>query len=95
VEKQVHRERLGGERPHAADFLTDDRRRTKLCLQDAEAAGVAHRRDEIRATQVRSHRRGDDGVFNPQHMAKIGFHDHLKFYLLPGQRHEPKRTGND
>jgi hypothetical protein len=31
--------------------------------------------------------RFNDGVFNPQHMAKIGFHDHLMVYRLPGQLH--------
>src|SRR5215468_7265310 len=35
VEKQVHPERLGGERPHAADLLAEDQRWAKLGLQDA------------------------------------------------------------
>jgi len=47
---------------------------TQLSLHDAEAAGVAHRRDEVGAGQVRSHRRGDDGMFNSRHVAKIRFH---------------------
>ena len=68
VEWQIHPERPGGERPHAADLLAENRRRAELCLKNAEAAGVAHRRDEVRAGQVRSHRRGDDGVFDPQHL---------------------------
>jgi hypothetical protein len=32
VEEQIHPERLGGERPHAADLLAEDRRRAELCL---------------------------------------------------------------
>jgi len=57
---------------------------TQLSLHDAEAAGVAHRRDEVGAGQVRSHRRGDDGVFNPQQVAEIRFHEHLAVSILPG-----------
>ena len=82
VEEQVHAERLGGERPHAADLLAEDRRRAELCLQDAEAAGVAHRRDEFGAGQVGPHRRGDDRVFDPQHVAESGFHGHFDFAQL-------------
>ncbi len=76
VEKQVHPERLGGERPHAADLLAENRRRTKLCLQDAEAASVAHRGDELRAGQVRPHWSGDDRVLDPQQVAETGSHEH-------------------
>jgi hypothetical protein len=32
VQEQVHPERLGGERPHAANLLAEDRRRAELCL---------------------------------------------------------------
>src|SRR5262245_30260163 len=70
--------------------MTKERRRAQLCLQDAEAAGVAHRRDEVRAGQVRSHRRGNDGVFNPQQVAEIRFHEHLK--VTEVNRSEPATT---
>jgi hypothetical protein len=69
VEEQVHPERLGRERPHAMDLLAEDRRRAELRLQDAKAARVAHRGDELWAGQVGTHRRGDDGVLDPQHVA--------------------------
>lgn len=76
VEDQVHPERLVGKRPHAANLLAEDWRRAELCLQDAEAACVAHRRDEIGAGQIGPHRRGDDRMFDPQHVAERGFHEH-------------------
>jgi len=78
VEEQVHPERLGSERPHATDLLAEDRGRAELCLQDAKAARVAHRRDELRAGQVGTHWRGDDWVLDPQQVAKRGFHEYTK-----------------
>src|SRR5262245_58681553 len=90
VQDQVHAERPVGQRPDPADFLTEERRGAQLGLQDAEAAGVAHRRDEVRAGQVRSHRRGDDGVLDPQHVTEIRFHEHLKVTVV--NRSEPATT---
>src|SRR5262249_40067624 len=55
-----------------------------------EAAGVADRRDEVRAGQVRSHRRGDDGVLDPQYVTEIRFHEHLK--VTEVNRSEPATT---
>jgi hypothetical protein len=82
VQDQVHAERPVRQRPDSADFLAKERRRAQLGLQDADAAGVAHRRDEVRPSQVWSHRRSDDGVFNPQHAAEIRSHEHLEGWLL-------------
>src|SRR5262245_33129332 len=59
-----------------ADFLTEDRRRTELRLQDTEAARVAHRGDQLRAGQIRPHWRGDDRTLDPKHVAECGFHGH-------------------
>src|SRR5262249_14371920 len=61
-------------------------------LQDAEAAGVAHRRDEVRAGQVRSHRRGDDGVINPQLVAEVRFHEHLEVSGFPARSASQSRS---
>jgi len=74
VEEEIHAERLVGKLTDAANDLTEERRRAKLCLQDAKAARVAHRSDEFRASQVRPHRGGDDRVFDSQHVAERGFH---------------------
>jgi hypothetical protein len=78
VQDQVHAERPFRQRSDSPNFLTKERRRQQLGLQDAEAAGVAHGGDELRAGQVGPHRRGEDWVFNPQHVTKIRFHDHLQ-----------------
>jgi hypothetical protein len=86
VEQQVHPERLGGERPHAPDLLAENRRRAKLRLQNAEAAGVAHRGDELRAGQIGSHWRGDDRMLDPEQIAEIGFHKYPPRTHAPFQR---------
>src|SRR5262249_5812485 len=48
--------------------------------QDAEAAGVAHGGNELRAGQVGPHRRGDDRVLDSQQVAEIGSHEYSKGY---------------
>jgi hypothetical protein len=63
-----------GKLPYPANLLTEERRRAELGLQNAETAGVAHRRNELRAGQVGPHRRGDDWVFDSQLVAERGFH---------------------
>jgi hypothetical protein len=78
VEEQNHPERIGSECSNAADLLAEDRRRGELSLQDAQAPGVAHGGDELRAGQVGPHRRGDDRVLDTQQVAKIGPHHFLK-----------------
>ena len=78
VEDEIDTERPVSKLPDAANDLTKERRRVKLCLQDAEAARVAHRRDELRTGQVGPHRRGDDRVLDPQQVAERGFHGHPK-----------------
>src|SRR5262245_48881203 len=83
VEEQVHPERFGGERPHAADLLAKTLRRVELSLQDAEAAGIAHRRDEIRARQVRPHRCRENRMFDAQCVAQRGFHEHSSGLAIP------------
>ena len=52
VEDEIDTERPVGKLADAANDLTKEWRRAKLCLQDAEAARVAHRRDELRTGQV-------------------------------------------
>jgi hypothetical protein len=63
-----------------------------LRLQDAEAARVAHRSDQLRAGQIRPHRRGDDWMFDSQHVAERGFHEYLKMLttsiIMPRLRHQ-------
>jgi hypothetical protein len=75
LQEQVHAERLGGQRPEAADFLA--RWRVKLCLKDAEAAGIANGSNKFGAAEIRSHRRDDDRMFDPQHVAESGSHEGL------------------
>ena len=78
VQEQIHTERLASQRPNLMDLLAEKRRRAELCLQDTEATGVAHRGDHLRASQIRPHRRGDDGIFDPQHVAERGFHRRIR-----------------
>lgn len=75
LQEQVHAERLGGQRPEAADFLAKPRWRMKLCLKDAEAAGIANGSNKFGAAEIRPHRRGDDRMFDPQHVAESGSHE--------------------
>src|SRR5215469_13214285 len=88
VQKQIHTERLIGERPNPMDFLAEERWRRELRLQDAEAARVAHRGDGLWPSQIRSHRCGDDRIFDPEHVAERGFHRHL-------HRIRPHEAGTD
>src|SRR5262245_25520305 len=78
VQEQIHTERLIGQRPDPVYFLAEARRRTELRLQDTEAARVAHRGDRLRASQIRSHRCRDDGIFDPQHVAERSFHRRMR-----------------
>jgi hypothetical protein len=77
VQEQVHAKRLGGQRPDAADFLTEACRRAELGLQDAEAASIAHGCDEFGAAEIRPHRRCEDWMLDPQRVAQSSFHEHL------------------
>src|SRR5215468_5010669 len=60
------------------DFLTEARRCTELRLQDTETARVTDRGDRLRASQIRSHRCGDNGIFDPQHVAARGLHCRIR-----------------
>src|SRR6185436_3448857 len=86
VQEQVHTERLIGQRSNAMDLLTEERWRIELRLQYTEATRVAHRRDHLRASQVRAHRRADDRIFDTQRVAERGFH--RRFGRIPGDEAE-------
>jgi hypothetical protein len=74
VQEQVHPKRAVGELAHPADLVAESWRRAQLRLQDAEAAGVAYGRDEIRPADVGTHGRRDDRVRNAELAAKAGLH---------------------
>jgi hypothetical protein len=46
------------------------------------------------ASQVLSHRRGDDGVLDPQYVTEIRFHEHLKAATIKLRRQSGLRLRN-
>src|SRR5262245_13867940 len=60
------------------DFLAEVPWRIELRLQDTEIVCVAHGGDHLRASQIRSHRRGDDGIFDSKRVAERGFHRRIR-----------------
>src|SRR5262245_1678085 len=81
MQKEIHTERFIGQRANAVDFRTEERWRTELGLQKTEAARVADGGDQCRARQVGTHRRGDDRIFDTEHVAQRSFHALSRFFL--------------
>src|SRR5215213_9478112 len=79
----VHAERLVGEIAHLADLLADSREVARRRLDDAEAAGLRHRRGQLGPGDP-SHRRLHDRVADAQEVADPGrqrrrFHQRCSF----------------
>jgi len=73
VQRQIHAERLIGQRTNLVDLLAEEGLRAELRLQDTEAPRVADRGDQCRARQVGTHRRGDDRIFDASNWQSVVF----------------------
>src|SRR5208282_6262593 len=72
VQNEVHAEWTARQRAQALDFVPQTRRWAKLRLEDAEAAGVANRCDQLHARQVGSHRGNHDRRLDAEMVAEAG-----------------------
>ena len=72
MQEEVHPKRLVGQLSHAADCLTQQRRRVQLRLHDPQAAPVADGGHQFRATHVGTHRGTQDGEFDTQEITESG-----------------------
>ena len=77
-----------GQLPHAPDQLPQQRGRVDAEGDQAQAAGVADRRRQLGAGDVRSHGGGEDGHVEAQQVAQPGS-EHMTFF--PWSGHHPAR----
>ncbi len=70
-EKEADTERLVGQGANAMNRVAQQVRRMELPLHHAEPAGTAHRGRELRATEVRTHRCGNDRKLDPERIAEM------------------------
>jgi hypothetical protein len=93
MQNQIYAERFVREFANALNFAAEQRWRRELCLQNSQATSVTHGGDQLRASQIGTHWRGNDRMLNAEEFAqRRSQHGAINANVRSGCERRPHQT---